>query len=193
MKNGLGPTKLDIEDDVRLASIASLQARLAMAIDLEAQLKHAHWNVRGRNFFQLHQLFDQIHGEIEQSVDTIAERIAALRGIPDGRLQTVTKTTTLEEYPANARTGEDHLRAVCQALARFAKAARVDVDESSHKGDADTADIFTEVSRAAGCARVGAIKLERGRNNKTEIREAGVELPGPYCGTARLFDIQQKS
>jgi starvation-inducible DNA-binding protein len=50
-------SQIDIADDIRRSSIALLQARLAMAIDLEAQLKHAHWNVRGENFFQLHQLF----------------------------------------------------------------------------------------------------------------------------------------
>jgi starvation-inducible DNA-binding protein len=99
-------------------------------------------------FFQLHQLFDQIHGEIEESVDTIAERIMALQGVADGRLQTVMQITALEEYPANARGGEDHLRAVGLALARFAKAVRVDIDASASKGDALTADVFTEISRA---------------------------------------------
>jgi DNA-binding ferritin-like protein len=99
-------------------------------------------------FFQLHQLFDQIHGEIEESVDTIAERIMALQGVADGRLQTVMQITALEEYPANARSGEDHLRAVGLALARFAKAVRADIDASASKGDALTADVFTEISRA---------------------------------------------
>ena len=138
-----GPISDRFAHEIRRPSIALLQARLAMAIDLEAQLKHAHWNVRGENFFQLHQLFDQIHGEVEEFVDTIAERITALQGIADGRLQTVTKMTGLDEYPADARSGEAHLRAVGQALARFAKAVRVDIDESASKGDAVTADVFT--------------------------------------------------
>jgi len=139
---------LNIAEEVRDASVTLLQARLAMAIDLEAQLKHAHWNVKGRNFFQLHQLFDQIHGEIEEFVDTIAERITALHGVADGRLQTDTRMTALDEYPTTAASGEEHLRALGQALARFAKAMRDDIDASPSKGDADTADIFTEISRA---------------------------------------------
>jgi starvation-inducible DNA-binding protein len=140
--------RIDIAEDVRRASVTLLQARLAMAIDLEARLKHAHWNVKGRNFFQLHQLFDQIHANIEGFVDTIAERITALQGFADGRLQTVTRMTTLDEYPTDATTGDDHLRAVGQALAHFAKAIRADIDASVSKGDADTTDLFTEISRA---------------------------------------------
>src|ERR1700730_9065266 len=98
-------SQIDIAHEIRRPSIALLQARLAMAIDLEAQLKHADWNVRGENFFQPHQLFDQIHGEVEEFVDTIAERITALQGIADGRLQTVTRMTALDEYPTNATSG----------------------------------------------------------------------------------------
>ncbi len=117
-----------------------------------------HWNVKGRNFFPLHQLFDQIHGEIEEFVDTMAERVTALQGIADGRLQTVTRMTALPEYPTNARSGDDHLRAVGQALARFAKAVRADIDATAFKGDADTADVFTEISRAtsliSSCERI---------------------------------------
>src|ERR1700730_11073078 len=148
-KTAMVQYQLDIAKEVRGASIALLQARLATAMDLEAQLKHAHWNVKGRNFFRLHQLFDQIHGEIEEFVDTIAERITALQGVADGRLQTVTRMTALDEYPTNATSGEEQLRAVGQGLAHFAKAVRADIDASASKGDADTADIFTEISRAA--------------------------------------------
>ena len=83
-----------------------------------------------------------------KAVETIAERMTALQGVADGRLQAVLRITALEEYPADARSGEDHLRALGGALARFAKAVRADIDASASKGDADTADVFTEISRA---------------------------------------------
>jgi starvation-inducible DNA-binding protein len=141
-------SQLDIAERVRHASIALLQARLATAIDLEAQLKQAHWNVKGREFFQLHQLFDEIHAEVEDFVDTLAERITALQGIADGRLQSAARTTTLDVYPTDAVSGEDHLRAVGRALAQFGTAVRADIDASAVGGDAGTADVFTEISRA---------------------------------------------
>jgi starvation-inducible DNA-binding protein len=81
-------SRIDIPDHARKAATRLLQARLSDALDLEAQLKQAHWNVRGMAFFGLHQLFDVIHGEVEGFADTLAERITSLGGIADGRVQT---------------------------------------------------------------------------------------------------------
>src|SRR5262245_25004308 len=138
---------LDLSPHVRKGVIALLQARLSDSIDLEAQMKQAHWNVKGKDFFQLHLLFDKIHGEVEEFVDTIAERITALGGVADGRVQTTGKSTQLYEYPIAASGGEAHLKAVAAVLAQFGKAVRGDIDKAAEMGDAATADVFTEISR----------------------------------------------
>jgi len=140
---------LDLPDHVRKAAGALLQARLSDALDLEAQLKQAHWNVKGPDFFSLHELFDKLHGEVEDAVDVLAERITALGGVPDGRVQTTARSSSLDEYPLEARSAETHLRAFAAALGRFGRAVRVGIDEAASSGDADTADVFTEISRAA--------------------------------------------
>jgi starvation-inducible DNA-binding protein len=44
----------------RAAVPAILQARLSDTLDLQARLKHAHWNVTGPNFIALHDLFDRL-------------------------------------------------------------------------------------------------------------------------------------
>src|SRR5262245_5320388 len=140
-------SRIDLSDHVRKGTIAILQARLSDALDLEAQTKQAHWNVKGRDFIQLHELFDKIHGVVEDQVDTIAERITALGGVADGRIQTTAKQSQLYEYSLATVTGEDHLKVLASVLAQFGKAARQDINAASELGDADTADVFTEVSR----------------------------------------------
>jgi starvation-inducible DNA-binding protein len=140
-------TRLDIPDHTRKAAIRILQARLSDALDLEAQMKQAHWNVRGPNFFQLHQLFDGLHDTMEGYVDLLAERITALGGVADGRVQTTAATTSLYEYALAARGGEAHLRAVAAVLGQFGRAVRGDIDEAAGLPDAVTADVLTEVSR----------------------------------------------
>jgi len=140
-------SRLDLPRAVAKATIELLQARLVDAIDLETQLKHAHWNVRGKDFLQLHQLFDGIHTIVEEFVDTIAERIAALGGVADGRIATVAATTSLYEYPLEARGGEAHLKAVAGSLAEFGKLVRADIDAAAAAGDQDTSDLFTGLSR----------------------------------------------
>jgi starvation-inducible DNA-binding protein len=139
---------LDLPAHVRKGVAALLQARLSDAIDLEAQMKQAHWNVKGKDFFQLHELFDKIHGEVEEFVDLIAERITTLGGIADGRVQTTAKNSQLYEYSLDASGGEAHLKAVAAVLAQFGKAVRADIDKAAEMGDASTADVFTEISRA---------------------------------------------
>ncbi len=140
-------SRLDLRDEIRNESIAHLQARLSDALDLGAQLKQAHWNVKGRDFFQLHKLFGRIHGEVDGYVDTLAERITTLGGVADGRIATTATDTGLNPYPLQARDGEAHLKAVARALSQFGGAVRQDVDAATAVGDADTADVFTEISR----------------------------------------------
>lgn len=140
-------SRMDLSEHVRKGAAALLQARLADAIDLEAQLKQAHWNVKGRDFFQLHQLFDETHDAVEELVDTIAERITALGEIADGRIQTAASTSTLYEYPLQAVGGEAHLKAVAAAFGQFGKALRASIDAATSLGDLGTADLFTEASR----------------------------------------------
>lgn len=138
---------LDLPAHIRKASIALLQARLSDALDLEAQMKQAHWNVKGRDFIQLHELFDSIHGHVEEFVDMIAERITTLGGVADGRVQTTAKTSKLYEYSLETNGGEAHLKAVAAVLAQFGKAVRADIDEAAKINDAGTTDLFTEISR----------------------------------------------
>lgn len=140
-------SRLDIPESKREAAIVLLQARLVDAIDLKAQMKQAHWNVKGRDFFQLHQLFDQINGVVEEFVDTLAERIVALGGTADGRIATVAQTSKLPQFPLQAASQEDHLQAVADALATFGTAVRNDIDHASQIGDQGTADVFTGLSR----------------------------------------------
>jgi starvation-inducible DNA-binding protein len=138
---------LDLSEHIRKESIILLQARLSDALDLEAQMKQAHWNVKGRDFIQLHELFDEVHGLVEGFVDTIAERITTLGGVADGRVQTTAMKTELYEYSLATSTGEQHLKAVAAALGQFGKAIRKDVNAANGLGDAATCDLFTQISR----------------------------------------------
>ena len=140
-------SRLDIPQHIRKHAIALLQARLSDALDLEAQTKQAHWNVKGMNFMQLHEFFDGLHTIAEEFVDTIAERITSLGGIADGRVQTTAKNTSLYEYALQANGGTAHLQALAAALGEFGSHVRADIDKATEAGDADTADLFTQISR----------------------------------------------
>ena len=65
-------TSIDLAPDVRQSCISLLNARLADTFDLYSQLKQAHWNVKGMDFIQLHELFDEVAERTLVYVDDIA-------------------------------------------------------------------------------------------------------------------------
>jgi starvation-inducible DNA-binding protein len=140
-------TKNDLQIKVRTQIISLLQDRLADCIDLMNQGKQAHWNVKGPSFFALHELFDKVSEGTEEYVDLIAERIVQLGGIAEGTIQAVSKRSTLPEYPLEISSGSEHVARLSHALAYFGEVARRAIDQANEIRDADTADIFTEISR----------------------------------------------
>lgn len=139
-------TKNDIPKDTRIKLIGILNERLADAIDLQTQMKQAHWNVKGPDFISLHELFDKINEDVEEYVDTIAERVTQLGGVAEGTARMAAEHSTLKEYPQIV-AGLSHVDAVSTALADFGKEIRESIDEADDLEDKDTADIFTEISR----------------------------------------------
>lgn len=140
-------TKNDLSPTTRQSIIEILNEHLADAIDLQLQAKQAHWNIKGPNFVGLHELFDQIAAQAQAYADDIAERAVALGGIARGTLQSVSQQTQLPEYPLDAGDWRSHVVAMRDALATFGRGVRKAIDDTTALNDADTADLFTEISR----------------------------------------------
>ncbi|MBX2861118.1 MAG: DNA starvation/stationary phase protection protein Dps [Vampirovibrio sp.] len=144
----LHATRIDIPESNREKLVDLLNKALAATFDLKSQAKQAHWNVKGQDFFQLHELFDELATELEGFVDTLAERVTTLGGIAMGTVRMASAESILSEYPVNAVGGKDHLNALADRYAQLAKLLRSSIDAAEEQNDKDTADLFTEVSRA---------------------------------------------
>jgi len=141
-------TRIDIPEESREKLVELLNARLADSFDLYSQLKQAHWNVKGSDFIQLHVLYDDVAERVLGYVDEIAERATALGGLALGTVRMAADATTLEEYPDDAVAGMDSVEAIADRLAAYGEAVRTAIDKAGELEDQDTADLFTEVSRA---------------------------------------------
>jgi starvation-inducible DNA-binding protein len=140
-------TKIDLSEKTRRNVIVILNDRLSDAIDLQSQVKQAHWNVKGPNFIALHELFDKISDVMLEQIDEIAERITSLGGTAEGTVAVAARRSKLKNYPLSITSGRDHLLYLSTQLSVFGKAARTAIDETDELGDADTADLFTQLSR----------------------------------------------
>ncbi len=140
-------TENDISAANRLELNALLNQRLASAVDLQSQMKQAHWNVKGPSFIALHELFDQVDEAVEAYVDLIAERVVQLGGIAEGTVRVAAARSRLPEYPMAIAEGMAHVEGVARALSTFGQEIRSSIDQANELDDADTADLLTEVSR----------------------------------------------
>lgn len=140
-------TKIDLSEKVRRNIVVILNDRLADAIDLQSQVKQAHWNVKGPNFIALHELFDKISDVVFEQIDEIAERVTSLGGTAEGTVAVAAKRSKLKNYPLSITAGKDHLFYLSTQIAAFGKSVRAAIADTDELGDADTADLFTGFSR----------------------------------------------
>ncbi len=141
------PTRIDLSADIRQQVVSILSPTLATTLDLKTQAKQAHWNVKGLNFYQLHELFDVLAGELEGYVDMVAERITALGGTAMGTARIAANESLLPEYSFDAVEGPEHVEALAERYAAYAAHLREGIEKTEELGDADTADLYTEISR----------------------------------------------
>ena len=143
----LYPSRIDLAEDLRAKVAGILNQTLAATLDLKTQTKQAHWNVKGMNFYQLHLLFDEMATELEEYTDMVAERITALAGTAMGTARIAAAESILPEYALGAVSGVEHVTALAERYALYAKHLREGIAATEELGDADTADLYTEISR----------------------------------------------
>ncbi|MEL6929118.1 MAG: DNA starvation/stationary phase protection protein Dps [Cyanobacteria bacterium J06600_6] len=146
-KQKLYATRIDLSEDLRAKVVEVLNQTLAATLDLKTQTKQAHWNVKGMDFYQLHLLFDEMAGELEEYVDMVAERVTSLAGTAMGTARTAADQSVLPEYDFSAVSGAEHVAALADRYAIYAKHLRAGIEATEELGDADTADLYTEISR----------------------------------------------
>jgi starvation-inducible DNA-binding protein len=143
----LHSTRNHLASNAKSVSIELLNARVADGIDLALITKQAHWNLKGPQFIAVHEMLDGFREEQDEWNDTMAERIVQLGGTALGTTQTTAAATSLAPYPTDIYAIADHLAALIDRYATYANALHKNIDQAADAGDADTADIFTEVSR----------------------------------------------
>ena len=140
-------TNNDLKNNAKAVAAELLQKALQTGIDLALVTKQAHWNLKGLQFIGVHLMLDGFRKDQDEYNDTMAERLTQLGGTAKGTTQEVAQGTRLPPYPTDIYAVTDHLKALIDHYAIHANAIRASIEEADEAGDADTADIFTEVSR----------------------------------------------
>lgn len=118
------------------------------------------------------ELFDKPAEEVEERVDTIAERAIQLGGVAHGTIQEIQSKTKLPAYPTGIFEGSAHVAALSDSYAAFGKAVREAIESADKAGDKDTSDLFTQVSRAAD----KALWFIEAHNQSATVNKAGYSV-----------------
>jgi starvation-inducible DNA-binding protein len=146
-KEKLVNTSIDIKQETRTKMIEMLNIHLADTFDLFSHTKQAHWNVKGREFIQLHELYDELAEILLKFVDMIAERATALGGIAHGTVRMAAKQTRLSDFPDGPIGSIESVEALVERYAELAASVRAAIDSAEESEDMSTADLMTEFSR----------------------------------------------
>ncbi len=141
-------TRIDLPEAARMKSIDLLNTTLAAGLDIYTQAKQAHWNVKGKDFYQVHLLFDDLATTLFEPIDILAERITALGGIAQGTARMAAQVSIIPEYPDTSKMSEtDHLTAIADRVAVFAKHIRQGIEKAGSWDDQVTNDIYVQIGR----------------------------------------------
>ena len=122
--------------------VENLNQLLADTITLRDLYKKHHWQVAGHTFYQLHLLFDKHHGEQDELVDEIAERIQLLGGISLAMAADVAETTIIPRPPRGREEVPVQLSRLLEAHEIILKEARTMAKQASEAGDDGTNDLI---------------------------------------------------
>ena len=140
-------TRIDLPSDTRRQMVQLCNEQLADTFDLFSQTKQAHWNVKGPQFYHLHELYDELAEKLLGHVDLIAERATALGGAATGTAQMAAQATRLPDFSAGPVGSMESVEMLVERYAAVAESTRQAIDQAEQAEDMDTSDLFIEVSR----------------------------------------------
>ena len=138
----LTPMPIALDENVRAKSVENLNQLLADTITLRDMYKKHHCQVAGHTFYQLHLLFDKHHGEQDELVDEIAERIQLLGGISIAMAADVAETTIIPRPPRGREEAPVQISRLLEAHEFILKEARAMAKQAQEDGDDGTNDLI---------------------------------------------------
>lgn len=91
---------LNMQDEKLLPVVMELNTLLSDYHVYYQKLRSFHWNILGKNFFDLHEQFEAMYNDAKLKIDEIAERILTLRHHPVSKFSDYLKIASVKEESA---------------------------------------------------------------------------------------------
>ncbi|MFT5881544.1 MAG: starvation-inducible DNA-binding protein [Crocinitomicaceae bacterium] len=121
--------------------VEALRQVVADSYALMGQTHLCHWNVRGPEFFALHDAFEAQYTELFTAIDEVAERVRALGALAPGGLNHLAEQSSISEIEENTKAVDmvAHLAKSNQLVVASLNKAR---DLAGENGDSESEDLM---------------------------------------------------
>ncbi|MRX72399.1 DNA starvation/stationary phase protection protein [Bacillus lacus] len=114
---------------------------------LYVKLHNYHWFVTGKDFFTLHEKFEELYTEAAVHIDELAERLLALEGKPVATMREILELSSIDE--ANGQeTAEQMVEQVCSDFTQVAEELKEGMDLAAEVGDETTGDMLLAIHQS---------------------------------------------
>ncbi|GER59372.1 Dps family protein [Patiriisocius marinus] len=106
-------------------------------------LRGFHWNIKGKNFFELHLKFEELYNDALEKVDEIAERVLTLSATP---VHTFAQYIEMSDIKAkeNVTDGEDAIKSILKTLSILLIKERAILNLAGDANDEGTAALMSD-------------------------------------------------
>ncbi|MCH2490736.1 MAG: DNA starvation/stationary phase protection protein [Flavobacteriales bacterium] len=105
------------------------------------KLRNFHWNIVGKNFFDLHIKFEEMYDDAKLKIDEIAERILTLRFQPVSNLSDYLQQSNIDEASSDIKDTE-MVSELLKDHGTILKQMRSVIEKADKAGDEGTIDLI---------------------------------------------------
>jgi starvation-inducible DNA-binding protein len=139
----MNTTILGLDKKQTESLVEELNTLLANFQTYYQSLRGLHWNIKGKNFFELHLKFEELYTDSQEKVDLVAERILTLQGTP---LHTFSEYTKLAKVPVahNVSNDVEAVGIVVISISELLKIERTILNLSDEASDEGTNSMMSD-------------------------------------------------
>lgn len=108
------------------------------------KLQNYHWNIRGMDFFVIHEKLEEYYNEINEQIDEIAEHILILNGEPLGTMKDYLETTKIVEAKNEKIASEEIFKELIKDFKQLLNDSKEIKKQADNDGDYETSTMIDE-------------------------------------------------
>jgi starvation-inducible DNA-binding protein len=135
---------IGITEENKQAVSVQLAKLLADEFVLYTKTRNAHWNIEGPDFHSMHLFFESQFDQLDEIMDSVAERIRSIGHYAPGTLKSFLSLTHLTEYAENKNDSAGYIKELLGDHETIIEFIRGNVNPfASDFQDAGTSDFIT--------------------------------------------------